>query len=165
MSDYVERELGWDDEISRESEFILLPEGDYNFKVTGFERARHEGSENLPPCSKAIVTLEINSPEGSVYLKHNLFLHTKCEGLLSAFFIGIGLKKHGEPLKMNWNAVIGTKGRCKLGIRTWISTKTGEEMKSNEVKRFYPPDTPAEPQTVSSTKTATVTGVYTPGKF
>lgn len=44
MSDFVERELGWDDEIVKESDFILLPEGDYNFKVAGFERARHEGS-------------------------------------------------------------------------------------------------------------------------
>ena len=32
------RELGWDDEISREGgEFLLLPEGDYNFVVESYE--------------------------------------------------------------------------------------------------------------------------------
>ena len=49
MAEYMERELDWDDEIERESDFVLLPEGDYDFTVTGFERARHEGSEKLPP--------------------------------------------------------------------------------------------------------------------
>lgn len=146
----------------------MLPEGDYNFKVAGFERARHEGSEKLPPCNKAIVTLEVDSPEGSVYIKHNLFLHSKCEGLLSAFFTGIGLKKHGEPLRMNWNAVIGTTGRCKLGIRKWIG-KNGEEMQSNEVKRFYAPDSASTSAPhPANNKPATgnsPSGVYTPGKF
>ena len=37
----IERELDWDSEINKESEFTLLPEGDYNFTVVSFERARH----------------------------------------------------------------------------------------------------------------------------
>ena len=42
-----ERELGWDDTIEKESAgFIILPEGDYEFKVLEFQRARHEGSEH-----------------------------------------------------------------------------------------------------------------------
>ena len=97
MAENMERELDWDDEIARESDFVLLDEGDYDFTVTGFERARHEGSEKLPPCKKAIVTLTIDAPEGKAAIKHNLFLHERCEGLLSQFFIGIGQKKHGEP--------------------------------------------------------------------
>ena len=136
MAEFIEKELDWDDEISHESDFVLLPEGDYNFKVTGFERARHEGSAKLPPCNKAIITLEINSTSGKAYIKHNLFLHTKCEGLISAFFIGIGQKKHGEPLRMNWSKVIGATGRCKIGIREWTNN-AGEKMQSNEVKKFY----------------------------
>ena len=44
----MERELGWDDEIEKDSgEFILLPEGDYDFTVESFERSRHGGSENF----------------------------------------------------------------------------------------------------------------------
>ena len=159
MAEYIERELDWEDEISRESDFILLPEGDYNFRVTGYERARHEGSEKLPPCKKAIVTLEIDSPEGKVYIKHNLFLHTKCEGLLSAFFIGIGQKKHGEPLKMDFNNSIGATGRCKIGIRSWTNKNNGEPMQSNEVKKFYEPKAAPQPPAGGAG------GVFTPGKF
>lgn len=149
----IERELGWDDEISRESDFTIIPEGDYDFTVTGFERGRHEGSEKLPPCNKAIVTLSVKLPDGSAAtLKHNLFLHTRCEGLLSAFFTGIGLKRKGEPLRMNWNAVPGAHGRCKITVRSWKG-KNGEDMQSNDIKKFYDPfeNSSAPAQNVSQT--------------
>lgn len=132
------RELGWDDEISREGgEFLLLPEGDYNFVVESYERARHPGSDKLPACNKAILHLRVTAPEGEIHLEHNLFLHQRTEGLLSEFFTSIGLKKPGEPLRMNWNQVPGCTGRLKLGVHTW-RTKDGEERKSNQVKKFYP---------------------------
>lgn len=132
------RELGWDDEISREGgEFLLLPEGDYNFVVESYERARHPGSDKLPACNKAILHLRVTAPEGEINLEHNLFLHQRTEGFLSEFFTSIGLKKPGEPLRMNWNQVSGCTGRLKLGVHTW-RTKDGEERKSNQVKKFYP---------------------------
>ena len=60
MSEKIERELGWDDEIENDGpEFIVLPEGDYSFKVIDFERARHPGSEKLPACNKAIVHIRL----------------------------------------------------------------------------------------------------------
>lgn len=132
------RELGWDDEISREGgELLLLPEGDYNFVVESYERARHPGSDKLPACNKAILHLRVTAPEGEIHLEHNLFLHQRTEGFLSEFFTSIGLKKPGEPLRMNWNQVPGCTGRLKLGVHTW-RTKDGEERKSNQVKKFYP---------------------------
>ena len=132
----MERELDWNDEIEKDSDFTLLPEGDYDFTVESFERGRHPGSDKLPACNKAILKLRIDSNEGSTILTHNLFLHTKTEGMISAFFTAIGQKKKGEKVKMNWNAVIGAKGRCKLSIRNWIGND-GEEHQSNEIKKLY----------------------------
>lgn len=138
-------ELGWDDTIEKESaDFILLPEGDYQFTVKSFERARHPGSDKLPPCNKAIIFCEIKDALGTVSISKQLFLHTKTEGLLSSFFSSIGQKKKGEKLQMNWASVIGATGRCKVGIRDWVSEK-GETMHSNEIKRFYPNDEPSAP--------------------
>ncbi len=166
MSEFIERELGWDDEISYESEFVLIPAGDYNFTVTGFERARYAGGQKLPPCNQAIVTCRIDMPDGTTQnIKHNLFLHSKCEGMLSEFFVGLGLKRKGEPLKMNWNAVTGAKGRCKVGIHTWKNSKTGEDMQSNEIKKFYEPSEPTLATTVTTPATSAPGGVYTPGQF
>lgn len=186
MADLIERELDWGDEISRESDFTIIPEGDYDFTVTGFERGRHEGSEKLPPCNKAIVTLSVKLPDGSAAtLKHNLFLHTRCEGLLSAFFTGIGLKRKGEPLRMNWNAVAGAAGRCHIKVRTYTK-QNGETGQSNDISKFYEPECPVQPGTPAQNSqpapvqtapaqyqqasgqqpaTGQPTGVFTPGKW
>ena len=132
------RELGWDDEIEKDgSDFMLLPEGDYDFTVESFERGRHNGSEKLPPCNKAILKIRIDTDEGTALITHNLFLHTRTEGMISAFFAAIGQKKKGERMKMNWNAVPGSKGRCRVGIHEWKNAD-GETRKSNDIKRFYP---------------------------
>ena len=137
------RGLDWDDTIERDGgEFTLIPEGDYTFTVEKFERARHAGSEKLPPCNKAVVTLIIETPDGPVTLTHNLFLHTTTEGLLSSFFSGIGQKKHGERLQMNWATVPGSTGKCKIGIHEWTG-KDGDKKQSNDILRFYPKEEPA----------------------
>ena len=68
---------------------------------------------------------------------HQLFLHTKTEGLLSAFFSSLGLTKKGEPLRMNWNAVPGSTGRAHI---TLDPDRNDPEKKYNHVKRFYPKD-------------------------
>ena len=136
------RELGWDDTIQKEApEFEPLPEGDYDFIVESFDRGRHNGSEKLPPCNKAVLKLRVKSTDGREgTVTHILFLHTITEGMLSAFFECIGQKKKGEPLRMNWQAVPGAKGRLKLGVHKY--TKDGQERTSNDVKRFYPYEGP-----------------------
>ena len=145
----TEGELGWNDVIENDSpEFVILPDGDYDFEVIDFERGRHNGSEKLPPCNKAIVHIRIEGKEGVSTIKHQLFLHTITEGMLCAFFTGIGQRQKGERLKMNWNAVVGSKGRCKVGTRKWTNDE-GKEMVFNEIKKFYEPEAKG----------------FTPGKF
>jgi len=74
MENNLEKELGWDDQIENDGQdFIILPEGDYNFEVTSFERARHDGSDKLPPCNKAVVFIKIMAPTGeSTTIKHSI---------------------------------------------------------------------------------------------
>jgi expansin (peptidoglycan-binding protein) len=136
MATNTGREFGWDDTIEKDSEFTLLPDGDYDYEVIALERGRHAGSDKLPPCNKATVSLRIEGPDGETTIKHNLFLHSTIEGLLCAFFASIGQRKKGERITMNWNTVVGSTGRCKIGTRKWTNDK-GEEFISNEVKKFY----------------------------
>ena len=178
MSDYENKgyELDWDSEIENEgSEFIVAEPGDYDFVVTAFERGRFQGSAKMPPCNQAKLTirLEIPGSDGICDIKHNLFLHTKSEWKLCEFFTSIGQRQSGQRVAMNWNAVIGSRGRCKVSKRSFESNKEpGKTLWANDIDKFYPPQqTPANgslpfhtdnlPQ--SSTPAAT-TG-YTPGKF
>lgn len=161
--------LAWDSVIQEESSgFTLLPPGEYDFKVLELKRGYHNGSEKLPPCNKAELEIEVTGAEGTIKLTHNLFLHQKTEGLLSAFFIAIGLKKHGEPLAMNWSAVPGARGRCKVKVREWNNDK-GEPRQSNQIERFLDPEdevpfTMNEPQPVQAAQPSQ-TSMFTPGKF
>lgn len=99
MSNESEREYGWDDEIQNDGpEYVVLPDGDYNFKVTGFERGRYEGGEKIPACNMAIITLEIENDKGICFIQNRLFLHSRCEGLLQLSQInGKGLLRMKPP--------------------------------------------------------------------
>ena len=117
------REFGWDDEIQNDSpDRVVLPEGEYPFEVTKFERQRHPGSAKLPPCAMALLTIQIDGGEkGPSVVTHRLYLHTRTEGLLCAFFESIGQRKHGEALRPRWNEVNGSRGRCRVGIHEYIN--------------------------------------------
>jgi len=137
------RELGWDDEIEKDgSDYITLPEGDYDFEAVSFERARHPGSGKIPPCNKAIIKIRVETEQGVAQFNHNLFLHTNVEGMLSAFFAGIGQKRRGEKALMNWSMVPGSTGRARIGIRKY-TPEGGEERTYNEIRKFYPKEAKA----------------------
>ena len=58
------------------------------------------------------------------------------EWKISAFFRSIGLKKHGEKLKMKWNETIGCKGRAHV-TKTQGSKNDGVYF--NNIGRFIDP--------------------------
>lgn len=111
----LNEELGWDDEIVEESSFVILKPGKYSFTVRNLERGRFEGSDKMGPCNKATIELSIFNEQGQeAMVREQLLLNRKMEWKLSEFFISIGQKKHGEPLKMNWSKVLGSTGRCEI---------------------------------------------------
>lgn len=125
-----DREYDWNDTIQKDAEFTLLPEGLYSFTVESYERGRHtpnpQNPGKLPACNKATVHIKIVANEGETELRHNLFLHSSTEGMLSAFFGAIGQKRKGEPLRMDWNAIVGRIGVCKVGVREYNGNKYNE---------------------------------------
>ena len=135
--------LDWDAELTNEQkEFVLLPEGDYPFEVTQMERSHFEGSAKLPPCSMAKLTIRVyGGDKGDATVTHRLYLHTKTQGLLGAFFESIGQCKRGETFRPHWNEAIGSKGLCRLGIHDYVK-KDGTSGQSNEIVRFLPPLVP-----------------------
>lgn len=129
--------MDWNDSIETDGqEFILLPEGDYNFRVTNFERGRFPGGQKIPACNKATITIQIDSEEGIASIRFDLLLYRSVEWKLSSFFRCIGQKKHGEKLTMDWNKVIGSIGRCHVKQRTYTNNY-GDEKVINDVDKFY----------------------------
>ena len=138
MAEELSRELDWDEGIElTQGGFEVLPEGEYEFTVVKFERQRHAGSDKLPSCPKAVLTLDMKGAEGRGQVTHNLFLHTKTQGLLSAFFVSIGQGNVGDTIKLDWGKVPGATGRAKVTIRKFTK-KDGSEGESND-GTFLPP--------------------------
>ncbi|MBO5969514.1 MAG: DUF669 domain-containing protein [Clostridia bacterium] len=140
------RGLEWDDVIKNDgSDYEPMPEGDYDFVVTKFERSRSAGKGKLPPCNMAALTLRIESPERSSTVTDNLVLHTLLEWKISSFFRSIGQKKHGEELRPKWNEVVGARGRCHVYVDKYTGDN-GKEYVSNKVDKYLDPeDVPAAP--------------------
>ena len=138
MADF--REYSWDDEIQNEDAFTLLDAGDYEFEIVKYERARHEGSDKIPPCNKAVVTFRVSETT----LTENFLLCSTLEWKLSQLFLSVGLKRHGEPLRMNWQALPGKRGVCKVIVHKYM--KDGAEREINRIDKLYAYD--EQPQNV-----------------
>lgn len=130
------RELSWDDNIQNDSSFVELPEGDYEFTIDHYERGRSQGSAKIPPSNMAIVFFNIRTPEGQeVTIKENYILHSRLEWKFSELFCGVGLKKKGEEVRMNWNALPGLTGRAQISLD---ADKNDPSKKYNHIKKIYP---------------------------
>lgn len=156
----IEREFRWDDTIKNDSTFELVPDGEYDFEIKGFERGRHNGSDKMPACPKATVLIRVDNGKNATTLRHNLFLHSKTEGLLCAYFAACGMRKKGEPLRMNFEGSVGRRGKCVVGTRNWTGNNK-QAMQSNEIEKFIMPagyDPDAQPA-------ATPAAAYQAGDF
>ena len=142
MAEDFGRAFDWNDSIEKDSAgsgFVVLPEGDYPFTIVDCEKSRHAGSAKLPACPKAIVTCRVDGGDfGSVDLRKNLFLHSKVEGLLCAFFTCIGDRKPGERLDMDFDHLVGKGGTCHVTGRKWTG-RDGNEHDGNDISRFLEP--------------------------
>ncbi|PKK98678.1 MAG: hypothetical protein CVV57_05695 [Tenericutes bacterium HGW-Tenericutes-2] len=136
MIDNKDMLMDWNDAIEEDGqEYVLLPEGDYNFTVTNFERGRFPGGPKVPACNKATITVQVDTKEGIATVKFDLLLYRSLEWRISSFFRCIGQKKHGEKLTMDWNKVIGSKGRAHFKQRSYTNNQ-GEEKFTNDIERF-----------------------------
>lgn len=132
--------LDWDSTISAdEQQFVVLPEGDYNFMVDHIDRSYvGDSSEHYAGAKMAIVYLNIEVPgQEPVQLKENFILHSNFAWKIGSLLVSVGIKKKGEEIGGNyWQRLPGTRGRCKI-IQT--AGKRNPETKFNNVARFYEP--------------------------
>ena len=131
--------LGWDDTIENDGgEYIVLPEGDYPFTVTSFERGSFPGGAKIPACNMAKVFLRVDGGElGKALCVENIYLLERLEWKAAAFLRAIGLKKHGEPIA--WRQLVhcdGETGRCRVYVDEFTD-KNGQTKQSNKIRSFY----------------------------
>ena len=133
--DYRGKEIDWDEEVEKGSEYTLLPAGDYDFTVESFERSRYEGSDKVPPCNRALLKIRIDAQEGTTVMNESLLLYDKMQWKLAEFFLSIGAEEKEGRVKMNWQMVPQSTGRATIEVR---QDKNDPNKKYNHVKKFLP---------------------------
>ena len=130
--------MNWDDVLDTDGEvsYIELEEGDYTFTVTNVEKKQFPGGQKIPPCPKAEVQLEVDCDRGKAFAKVDLILYSSLKWKLSAFFRCVGMKRHGEDLRMRWDEVPGKRGRAHFVPRAYTA-RDGSIRHANEVESFY----------------------------
>lgn len=138
----------YEDEIQDDggNGFTLVEAGDYGFTVKSFERGQFPGGKKIPACKKVTVTLVLNTDQGGVPVKEDFILWSTMEWKLSGFFRSIGMKKHGEKIRLDWQGAVGRTGAARIGVRDWVGND-GQTRRSNEVEKFYDPDDAPKAQT------------------
>lgn len=159
----ADRAFDWGDTIENDSSFTLLPEGTYPFTVVKFERGEHAGSDKIPPCKKAVLTIELDGGAlGTTEITENLFLHSKQEWKLCQFFTAIGQRKKGEQMRMNWQAVPGAKGWAEVIVNKY-KNKNGEDRQNNRIDKYLDPAEVRPAQAQAAVPAAG--GGFVPGAF
>lgn len=135
--------IGWDDEIdvSKVSEnrekpqedFVILPEGTYNFRIVKFERGSFAGSAKVPACNKVTIGVVLDGGEkGLGYSSCNFFMVDNQLWKIFQFLDSIGLHQEGS-VSIPWSKVqegVGSLGgKCRTSNREY-NGKTYTDVKS-----------------------------------
>lgn len=138
IEDVNGREIGWDDEVENVPSFVDIEDGEYDFFVDHFERAKvsNDNSKYIGQ-NMAVIYCNIQAP-GDPQLKTSIIMNTKFQWKLSQFFISIGQMKNEDNAKVrpNWNMIGGSRGRCRIEHKPNYkdTTKTHPE-----IVEFLPP--------------------------
>lgn len=123
--------LDWDSTITEDgNSFVLFEPGEYEFTVEKFERARSQSGNNM-----AKLTLKVKDGNRKTSIIDNIVLTQNMEWKLSSFFGSLGLKKKGEPLKMNWDSVLTKSGRCSVKIEEYTK-RDGSAGQTNRIDSY-----------------------------
>lgn len=143
MAEVNNQGFGWDDEVE-ESAFEVMPDGDYKFEITGFERGWWEpqrSDSKIPACNQAEIEMTIRwtNKDGQTRtnkLTYKLKLVRNLQFLIYQLFESVGLRKKGDgTTKMPWNQLIGTVGICQIGHH-----ESSQGNVFNDVIKCYTPD-------------------------
>lgn len=136
-----EFELDWEAEIDDGSEFerVLFEPGDYDFKVVNVEKSKTKETGN----NMAVVDIEVTDGKRKAEVRDWIVLTNKTIWKIASFFRSIGLKKHGEKVRMRWNEAVGLTGRCTVEQEERTSNK-GNTYMVNRINAYLDPEDEVE---------------------
>jgi hypothetical protein len=151
MAQDLGQAFNWDDNAQvTDSQFELLPAGDYDYEVTNFKRERFDGSAKMAACPVAVLTLRCTNAQASGTGFCRLFLNSKVVWRITQFFKSCGLLNpntaEGTSFPMSlFEQVVGCTGKVKVTITK--SESNGRTYENNDFQFIVPKGTAPAPAT------------------
>ncbi|WP_270224899.1 hypothetical protein [Collinsella aerofaciens] len=121
--------------------WTLLPEGFYPFRVERMERERYQGSQKMPQCPMAKLTLSVTGADGrDTTVQQRLYITRNQLWKVSRFMesVGRGRNEAGKVI-IDWGGIEGSTGWVKLKVRSYTG-RDGQERQTNDVEWFVKPE-------------------------
>lgn len=121
--------------------WTLLPEGFYPFRVEKMERERYQGSQKMPQCPMAKLTLTVIGADGrDTSVQQRLYITRNQLWKVSRFMesVGRGRNEAGKVI-IDWGGIEGSTGWVKLKVRSYTG-RDGQERQTNDVEWFVKPE-------------------------
>lgn len=121
--------------------WTLLPEGFYPFRVERMERERYQGSQKMPQCPMAKLTLAVAGTDGSeTQVQQRLYITRNQLWKVSRFMESVGRGRNGAgKVIIDWGGIEGSTGWVKLKVRSYTG-RDGQERQTNDVEWFVKPE-------------------------
>ena len=134
--------LDYDGEISNDGEsFAVLPDNDeVEFTVKEVERGRNK--DGTKPQVKMKLDCRSIAGNGRATVYDYITMTRKSEWKLCELFRAIGLRQHGETLKMRWD-IEGRTGRATVSLDEFVG-RDGDKRQSNKIKHYLEPSGEAD---------------------
>lgn len=121
--------------------WALLPEGFYPFRVERMERERYQGSQKMPQCPMAKLTLAVAGTDGSeTQVQQRLYITRNQLWKVSRFMESVGRGRNADgKVIIDWGGIEGMGGFVKLKVRSYTG-RDGQERQTNDVEWFVKPE-------------------------
>lgn len=121
--------------------WTLLPEGFYPFRVERMERERYQGSQKMPQCPMAKLTLAVAGTDGrETAVQQRLYITRNQLWKVSRFMESVGRGRNADgKVIIDWGGIEGTGGFVKLKVRSYTG-RDGQERQTNDVEWFVKPE-------------------------
>lgn len=121
--------------------WTLLPEGFYPFRVERMERERYQGSQKMPQCPMAKLTLSVTGADGrDTAVQQRLYITRNRLWKVSRFMESVGRGRNGAgKVIIDWGGIEGSTGWVKLKVRSYTG-RDGQERQTNDVEWFVKPE-------------------------
>lgn len=121
--------------------WTLLPEGFYPFRVERMERERYQGSQKMPQCPMAKLTLAVAGTDGrETAVQQRLYITRNQLWKVSRFMEAVGRGRNADgKVIIDWGGIEGAGGFVKLKVRSYTG-RDGQERQTNDVEWFVKPE-------------------------